>query len=175
MSDSEMYSANDPPRLGLLLEGIVRLAAGDLNTRIRVSEARDEIDAVIMGTNLLAEDLQIVYEELEQRVQARTQQLNEAHLAMQRMAMTDPLTGLNNRSAFATALSEAQAKSVQGNKRPGILLLDMDASKPSMIHLATPSVTKSWKRWRTVSAVRSASRTWLPAWAATSSLSCFRR
>ncbi len=105
--------------MGLLLEGIVRLAAGDLNTRIRVSEARDEIDAVIMGTNLLAEDLQIVYEELEQRVQARTQQLNEAHLAMQRMAMTDPLTGLNNRSAFATALSEAQAKSVQGNKRPG--------------------------------------------------------
>ncbi|MFJ6535656.1 putative bifunctional diguanylate cyclase/phosphodiesterase [Paenarthrobacter sp. NPDC091711] len=128
MSDAESYSANDP-RLGLLLEGIVRLAAGDLNTRIPVSEARDEIDAVIMGTNLLAEDLQIVYEELEQRVEARTQQLNEAHLAMQHMAMTDPLTGLSNRSAFATALSEAQAIGAQGNKRPAILLLDMDGFK----------------------------------------------
>ncbi|SDX16914.1 diguanylate cyclase/phosphodiesterase [Arthrobacter sp. yr096] len=127
MSEGKMYSGNDP-RLGLLLEGIVRLAAGDLNTRIEVSDARDEIDAVIMGTNLLAEDLQIVYEELEQRVQARTQQLNEAHLAMQHMAMTDPLTGLNNRSAFASALSEAQAGGVTGG-RAAILLLDMDGFK----------------------------------------------
>ena len=123
-----MYSANDP-RLELLLEGIVRLAAGDLTTRVQVSEARDEIDAVIMGTNLLAEDLQIVYEELEQRVQARTQQLNEAHLAMRRMAMTDPLTGLHNRSAFASALNEVQAGEADGRKRAAILLLDMDGFK----------------------------------------------
>ena len=123
-----MYSGNDP-RLELLLEGIVRLAAGDLSTRVEVSEARDEIDAVIMGTNLLAEDLQIVYEELEQRVQARTQQLNEAHLAMRRMAMTDPLTGLHNRSAFAAALNEAQAGEADGKKRAAILLLDMDGFK----------------------------------------------
>ena len=128
MSEGKMYSGNDP-RLGLLLDGIVRLAAGDLNTRIAVSEARDEIDAVIMGTNLLAEDLQIVYEELEQRVRARTQQLNEAHLAMQHMAMTDPLTGLNNRSAFATALSEAQASGAQSGRKAAILLLDMDGFK----------------------------------------------
>ncbi|MCT9869111.1 putative bifunctional diguanylate cyclase/phosphodiesterase [Paenarthrobacter aurescens] len=128
MSEEQMYSANDP-RLGLLLEGIVRLAAGDLNTRIEVSDARDEIDAVIMGTNLLAEDLQIVYEELEQRVQARTQQLNEAHLAMQHMAMTDPLTGLNNRSAFAAALNKAQASGTENGKRAAILLLDMDGFK----------------------------------------------
>lgn len=123
-----MYSGNDP-RLELLLEGIVRLAAGDLTTRVQVSEARDEIDAVIMGTNLLAEDLQIVYEELEQRVQARTQQLNEAHLAMRRMAMTDPLTGLHNRSAFASALNEVQAGEADGRKRAAILLLDMDGFK----------------------------------------------
>ncbi|WP_144659191.1 bifunctional diguanylate cyclase/phosphodiesterase [Paenarthrobacter nicotinovorans] len=128
MADASMYSGNDP-RLGQLLEGIVRLAAGDLTTRIEISEARDEIDAVIMGTNLLAEDLQIVYEELEQRVQARTQQLNEAHQAMQRMAMTDPLTGLSNRSAFAAALSEAQNQEVEGKKRAAILLLDMDGFK----------------------------------------------
>ncbi|MDQ0100576.1 diguanylate cyclase (GGDEF)-like protein [Paenarthrobacter nicotinovorans] len=128
MAEASMYSGNDP-RLELLLEGIVRLAAGDLSTRVEVSEARDEIDAVIMGTNLLAEDLQIVYEELEQRVQARTQQLNEAHLAMRRMAMTDPLTGLHNRSAFAAALNEAQAGEADGKKRAAILLLDMDGFK----------------------------------------------
>ena len=66
-----MFS-NDDPRLGQLLDGIVRLAAGELHARIEISEARDELDAVIMGTNLLAEDLQIIYQELEERVESRT-------------------------------------------------------------------------------------------------------
>lgn len=78
--------ARKDPRLGKLLDGIVRLAAGDLDARIEVSDARDEIDAVIMGTNLLAEDLQIAYAEMEQRVAARTRQLHEAHREMQHMA-----------------------------------------------------------------------------------------
>ena len=80
-----MFTDGDP-RLGKLLEGIVRLAAGELHSRIEVSPARDELDAVIMGTNLLAEDLQIIYEELEQRVEVRTKLLHEAHLEMQKMA-----------------------------------------------------------------------------------------
>ncbi|GAP55282.1 protein involved in cyclic nucleotide biosynthetic process [Arthrobacter sp. Hiyo6] len=62
-----MFTDGDP-RLGQLLDGIVRLAAGELDSRIEVSPARDELDAVIMGTNLLAEDLQIMYQELEQRL-----------------------------------------------------------------------------------------------------------
>lgn len=82
-----------------------------------------------MGTNLLAEDLQIVYEELEQRVAARTRQLHEAHREMQRMAMTDPLTGLHNRSAFAAALAESLNRDPNGNQRPGILLMDMNGFK----------------------------------------------
>ena len=98
--------ADDDPRLSQLLEGIVRLASGDLTSRIEVSPARDELDAIIMGTNLLAEDLQIIYDELEQRVQVRTQLLHEAHLEMQKMAMQDPLTGLANRSALLKALHE---------------------------------------------------------------------
>ncbi|MFP3700122.1 GGDEF domain-containing protein, partial [Burkholderia sp. SIMBA_013] len=81
------------------------------------------------GTNLLAEDLQIIYEELEQRVEARTQQLNDARLAMQHMAMTDPLTGLSNRSAFSAALAEAQAAGLETSTKPAILLLDMDGFK----------------------------------------------
>ncbi|MEV7606292.1 EAL domain-containing protein [Paenarthrobacter sp. NPDC089322] len=128
MSEGNAYSGNDP-RLALLLDGIVRLAAGDLNARIEVSDARDEIDAVIMGTNLLAEDLQIIYAELEQRVEARTQQLHEAHREMQHMAMTDPLTGLHNRSAFSDALAAAQAAGKDGGPRPAILLLDMNGFK----------------------------------------------
>lgn len=122
-----MFADNDP-RLSQLLEGIVRLASGDLNSRINVSEARDELDAIIMGTNLLAEDLQIIYEELEQRVEVRTQMLHEAHLEMQKMAMQDPLTGLANRSALLSALKSAQGDGAT-SEPPVILLLDLDAFK----------------------------------------------
>ena len=125
-----MFADNDP-RLSQLLEGIVRLASGDLSSRIEVSPARDELDAIIMGTNLLAEDLQIIYEELEQRVQVRTQLLHEAHLEMQKMAMQDPLTGLANRSALIDALKDAlTADSRSGSgEDPVLLLMDLDAFK----------------------------------------------
>ena len=103
-----MFS-NEDPRLGKLLDGIVRLAAGELHSRIEISEARDELDAVIMGTNLLAEDLQIIYQELEERVESRTRMLNAAHKELQQMALTDSLTGLYNRSALVSAVNDAQA------------------------------------------------------------------
>jgi diguanylate cyclase (GGDEF)-like protein len=82
-----------------------------------------------MGTNLLAEDLQIIYEELEQRVEVRTQLLHEAHREMQKMAMQDPLTGLANRSALLTALKSAQDDDGRTPSQPVILLLDLDAFK----------------------------------------------
>ncbi|WP_258804414.1 putative bifunctional diguanylate cyclase/phosphodiesterase [Pseudarthrobacter sp. NS4] len=137
-----MFAENDP-RLSHLLEGIVRLASGDLSSRIEVSEARDELDAIIMGTNLLAEDLQIIYEELEQRVQVRTQLLHEAHLEMQKMAMQDPLTGLANRSALLEALRTALDAGSAPGEGPAILLMDLDAFKSindSMGHTAGDQV-----------------------------------
>jgi diguanylate cyclase (GGDEF)-like protein len=121
--------ADDDPRLSQLLEGIVRLASGDLQSRIEVSPARDELDAIIMGTNLLAEDLQIIYEELEQRVENRTQLLHEAHREMQVMAMQDPLTGLANRSALLAAIKSAQDYDGEDASQPVVLLLDLDAFK----------------------------------------------
>ncbi|WP_164203149.1 putative bifunctional diguanylate cyclase/phosphodiesterase [[Micrococcus luteus] ATCC 49442] len=121
--------ADDDPRLSQLLEGIVRLASGDLQSRIDVSPARDELDAIIMGTNLLAEDLQIIYEELEQRVEDRTQLLHEAHREMQMMAMQDPLTGLANRSALLAAIKSAQDDDGGAASQPVALLLDLDAFK----------------------------------------------
>lgn len=123
-----MFTDGDP-RLGQLLDGIVRLAAGELDSRIEVSPARDELDAVIMGTNLLAEDLQIMYQELEQRVESRTRLLHEAHREMQKMALTDSLTGLANRSALVSAVNEALTETAAGGPPPALILLDLDAFK----------------------------------------------
>lgn len=44
------------PRLAQLLEQIIQLSTGDLTARGEVSEAGDEVDAVIAAVNMLAED-----------------------------------------------------------------------------------------------------------------------
>jgi len=44
------------PRLARLLEQIIQLSTGDLSARGEVSEAGDEVDAVIAAVNMLAED-----------------------------------------------------------------------------------------------------------------------
>lgn len=117
------------PRLESLVEGIVRIAGGDLQTRIEHSPARDEIDAIITGINLMAEDLQTVHRELEDRVESRTAMLLQAHLEMERMALTDPLTMLNNRTALTLAMDGALAEFAQGELPPALLLLDLDSFK----------------------------------------------
>ena len=113
-------------RLSQVVEGIVRIASGDLATPIPRSAARDQVDAVITGINLLAEELHSVYQDFEQRVEARTAELQAAHLEMERMALTDALTGSANR----TALTRLLLKELEENTgRPGVLMLDLDAFK----------------------------------------------
>jgi diguanylate cyclase (GGDEF)-like protein len=121
----------DPPdpRLHSLVEGIVRIAGGDLTTRIPHSGARDDVAAVIAGINLMADDLQTIYEELEDRVESRTAMLREAQVELERMALTDPLTQLANRTALNSALSHALAESARGEMPPALLILDLDSFK----------------------------------------------
>jgi len=45
----------DERRLDDLVDLIVQLASGDLSARMQPSPARDSVDAVITGINLLAE------------------------------------------------------------------------------------------------------------------------
>jgi diguanylate cyclase (GGDEF)-like protein len=121
----------DPPdpRLHSLVEGIVRIAGGDLTTRIPLSGARDDVAAVIAGINLMADDLQTLYEELEERVESRTAMLREAQVELERMALTDPLTQLANRTALNSALSHALAETARGEMPPALLILDLDSFK----------------------------------------------
>ena len=71
-----------PPddRLDQLLELVVELASGDTGARMPPSPAADEIDAVIVGVNRRAEELQAHNGDLEARVTERTVQLLSAAL-----------------------------------------------------------------------------------------------
>ncbi|WRH26484.1 EAL domain-containing protein [Arthrobacter sp. JZ12] len=117
------------PRLSLLVDGIVRLSRGDLSSRIEPSPARDDVDAVITGVNLLAEELELVYRQFEQRVADRTAMLHQAHLDMKQMAMTDALTGLSNRVELAEHIDERLKAHRKGAPPPALLLLDLDSFK----------------------------------------------
>ena len=121
----------DPPdpRLHALVEGIVRIAGGDLSTRIPHSGARDDVAAVIAGINLMADDLQTIYLELEERVESRTAMLREAQVELERMALTDPLTQLANRTALNSVLKQALAETARGELPPALLVLDLDSFK----------------------------------------------
>lgn len=121
-------SAGDP-RLQLLVDGIVRLAAGELDARIEPSERRDEIDAVITGVNLLAEELGHIHTELEERVAARTAMLRRTQVELEQMAKTDALTGLANRTLLKEQIREALLACTHGRPAPAVVVLDLDSFK----------------------------------------------
>ena len=120
-----------PPddRLDQLLELVVELASGDTGARMTPSPAADEIDAVIVGVNMLAEELQALNGDLEARVTERTVQLEQAHLQLERLALYDPLTGLANRTLLGDRISLAMAHADRGAAPPAVLLLDLDGFK----------------------------------------------
>ncbi|MFK4295642.1 diguanylate cyclase (GGDEF)-like protein [Arthrobacter sp. GAS37] len=144
------------PRLLALVEGVVRIADGDLSTRIPVSGPRDEVAAVITGINLMADDLQAIYQELEERVESRTAMLREAQIELERMALTDPLTQLANRTALERALSHELVESERGELPPALLVLDLNSFKginDTLGHGAGDTVLKVTAR-RLLAAVR---------------------
>ncbi|MDJ0337377.1 EAL domain-containing protein [Cryobacterium sp. PH31-O1] len=122
-------NSGEDPRLRQLVDGIVRLAAGDLSTRMTPSENRDDIDAVIAGVNLLAEELEHIYSDLEQRVADRTAMLRRTQAELEQMAKTDALTGLANRILLNERIQEALQNSTASGKAPAVLVLDLDSFK----------------------------------------------
>ncbi|MCQ2001802.1 putative bifunctional diguanylate cyclase/phosphodiesterase [Arthrobacter zhaoxinii] len=122
-------ASSEDPRLSSIIEGIVSIAAGNLTARIPTSPARDQVDAVSTGINLLAEELDDIYRDLELRVQSRTLELQKAHTQMQRMALSDPLTGLGNRTALMQQVELALAEWSGGASAPAVLMIDLDGFK----------------------------------------------
>ena len=121
-----MSESFDDGRLDQLVEHIVQLSSGDLSARLDPSESRDSLDAVITGINLLAEELELTMEE---RVAERTIVLEQARIALERMALYDALTGLANRTLLGDRIRQASARVESGARPPSVLVLDLDEFK----------------------------------------------
>src|SRR5674536_383287 len=115
-----MTEVREDPRLDRLVDLVVRLASGDLAARLEPSSARDAVDAVITGINLLADELEEMYQDLEQRVAERTAALDQAHLDLERMALSDSLTGLANRTLLNDRIQQAVARAERGAQPPAV-------------------------------------------------------
>ena len=124
-----MTQPGEDARLDALVDLIVQLAAGDLTARLDPSPARDAVDAVITGINLLADELDNTYQTLEQRVIDRTALLDQARRELERMAFHDPMTGLANRSLLSDRIEQACARADRGGRPPCVFLLDLDEFK----------------------------------------------
>lgn len=72
-----MVEADIDRRISAVITLVTRLAAGDLQARGDLSEAADDIDAIMSGINMLGEELQASQEEMESRVLQRTVELQE--------------------------------------------------------------------------------------------------
>ena len=124
-----MTESSHDPRLEQLVDFIVELASGNLSARMQPSEARDTVDAVVVGINLLASDLQEMYADLESLVAERTAELRAAQQELERLALTDSLTGLANRTLLADRIQQANARAERGELPPAVMLLDLDEFK----------------------------------------------
>ncbi len=124
-----MPAPRPDPRIEQLVEHVVRLASGELSARLAPSPVRDDIDAMIIGLNMMAEELQALSTEFEARVAQRTGELEEARRELERLALYDPLTGLANRTLLAERLHASLEGAGLGFRPPTVLLLDLDGFK----------------------------------------------
>jgi signal transduction histidine kinase/CheY-like chemotaxis protein/HPt (histidine-containing phosphotransfer) domain-containing protein len=93
-----------PDRIDPVVDLLTRLAAGDLAARgARISDD-EELDAVIFGINMLAEELSASHTDLEKRIQERTRDLEAARLEAE-AARNEAEAATRAKSAFLATMS----------------------------------------------------------------------
>lgn len=113
-----------------------RITAGDESTPIRGESAVKEFsglfDSLQAMTSTLVERRRTVEDinaRLEQTVEERTAQLRTANEDLDRLAHTDPLTGLHNRRAADIRLHEEYLRSRRSKSKHAVMMIDIDHFK----------------------------------------------
>jgi len=112
----------------VLEHSVRRMGEGHLSTRVPALPGREmaELSDIV---NRMASALQSERENLEHTVAERTRELSEANARLERLAVTDGLTGLFNHRRFQEAL-HSELLRCERHKRPlAVLMLDVDYFK----------------------------------------------
>lgn len=115
-------------RLSRLTEDTEALRRGELGRRSRV-HGGDEVGRLARAFNAMADRLSGHAQYLEQEVRLRTRELESANRELQRLATTDPLTGLLNRRRMNEILEQALDHHRRKQRQLSIVLIDLDHFK----------------------------------------------
>jgi diguanylate cyclase (GGDEF)-like protein len=109
------------PRAMLLLE----------NRLTRQAFSKDRLDAVLLiaGQLTVSIDNALTYASLERKVAERTEELAEANLRLELLAITDPLTGLVNRRRLSEVLEAEWLRGLRSGQPIGLAMIDIDHFK----------------------------------------------
>ena len=111
------------------LQGAVRkISEGSLNTRappLRGLEMRELSEMI----NKMAVTLQAERDNLEKSVADRTRELQEANARLERLAVTDGLTGVYNHRRFQEGLASELLRSARTGRPVSVLMADVDLFK----------------------------------------------
>lgn len=88
-----------------------------------------QLDEARVQTENYQRQLESLNAELEQRVQARTAELQAANAELQRLALYDALTGLPGRRLIIDRLEQAMAVSMREHKPFSLIMMDLDRFK----------------------------------------------
>lgn len=113
----------------------LRFGRGQLDARVNLWQS-DEVGQLARALNGMAQQLQDYTESLEAQVEQRTAELANANVQLlnaneqlERLARTDPLTGLHNRRHFLEQLQMEVRRGARTHHQFAVILLDVDHFK----------------------------------------------
>jgi diguanylate cyclase len=111
-----------------LQASVRKMGEGSLNTRAPPLRGL-ELSELSTMFNKMAETLQTERDNLERAVLERTKELQDANARLERLAVTDGLTGLYNHRRFQEGLASELLRSGRSNRPLAVLMADVDLFK----------------------------------------------
>lgn len=111
-----------------LKKGAVIVGNGNLDHRIRIRDGL-EVNILVEEFNKMTQKLRESYDNLEEKVEERTKELNELSERYKLLSVVDGLTNVYNHRYFYTKLEEETKRTERYKKSISLIMLDIDFFK----------------------------------------------